>query len=83
LSSIGFDGEAVIQEWTKIKGNLNPSAQYTHVMGSRGVNAQFVWFGYEKTLFQLAYYKSDQSKGTANEEALAETFLTSAKLLGI
>jgi hypothetical protein len=83
LSSIGYDPQVALQEWTKIKGNLNPSAKYTQVNGTRGVNAQFVWFGYENTIFQLAYYKSSESKETASEQEMAETFLTSAKLIGI
>ena len=77
LQALGIKEEVQVGEWNELKKKLNPGAQTTRVKNSSGLEAEFIWFGYEGTLYQVALYSMTPLE--KNKE-LVKTFTTSLQV---
>ena len=74
LQALGYEGEPQYTKWDKIKAQLTAQGKYASVSGNKGIDAQFIWFGYGDNIYQIGYYKPTKAKVSPD---VAETFLAS------
>ena len=77
LKSMGVVGGVDPGPWTGAKSALNPAAQSVTVKSDAGLEAQYIWFGYGGSLYQMAWYKPSSLKP---DKALIDTYVNSLQI---
>ena len=81
--SKGLEGDKVgerLKAWRIGQKDLSPQAQTIKVLSDSGLEAEYVWFGYQGTLYQVALYKQAPVKeevAVKGTELWADTFFSS------
>jgi hypothetical protein len=71
------NADIALLDWTHLKGELNPRAKFIEMKGANGLEAKYIWFGYQDILYQVAVYSS---KPLAAKKDLLETFFSSLEI---
>jgi transposase-like protein len=77
LSSLGIREGVELRAWPELKVETSPKAQYVRVKNESAIEAQFLWFGYRGTLYQVALFSASP---LAQNKVLLDTYFDSLQI---
>ena len=79
LKSLGIKNvkELSLSPWAGVMAALEPQAQSITLKSEMGLEAQYIWFGYRGSLYQMAWYKPST---LTPDKGLIETYVNSLQI---